>query len=1434
MSRQKIMWTALPNGVAEGGDKLNLSVYVSVRLETSKGGKSDLAAFPDFRHWPERLFPQDGSPNVSFNVQFFEESGSGVSPVTQPLDATRVGEIPDKELWSNLFDPNDNPALVISHEFEKFEDRIVWSYPAKHIFEYIKRFYKQIGTYHPGAYPSREDVEDFESGLERVNFLSISEEERALANLLQYPTPDAKNMAIPASASNWEVFDFLQLRHFHRPRTPDLLDATTLKERQDKIIDEFDFHQMLSSLGDFPIMMRKLGLVHDLQIEFPRELAGLSQERDLLVQVYASWTSDPAVETFNSPSGPEPPAQNRRLLTHCVLDRTRFATKPNDPDNVIDVPEGGIERKLNHPMLALGNTDIYDVIPVDLDGAAIKLLGFEGNQALAKEHKTSDTPEELPTPSLRSGGFSVTRLDRASDILISSFTIGNTNNDKFEDKEDVKLYAEDLIRGHRIDVWDDISKQWHSLCHRNGTYTLQSIPILEHSDEGFISLGVTEDLNGDENADLFLQESLFHWNGWSLVAPRYAAAIDRVDEDPERKDFPREIENTAETRFKLLAEFAAAPGTLPRLRFGTRYSIRARAVDMAGNSLPPDHPGPVNTLVATKPISYGRFEPIQSPTVLKREGVTEAETVQRLVIRSEYDTNGAPEEWAGPAERHIVPPKSSQLLAEEHGRFDINQMGESVLRDDLQLYQLIEAKDAGSFKNGTEDPNDYKQPYFEDETLTLPYFPDPYCYGASFHAPPPILRRANQTIGGLPGLNQTPVLKVPFYSDTGDWPDAIPFRMRVNASQSAYSRFANGVLDVGLPPAEVAHVLISSNLHEDEGKFQARLANMALWQWIIEPPTPPSSLLNIIENFSRQGRNWLLTPPRSLMLVHAVKQPIEAPQFKDLSAEKKSLGQTFAKLIDEQISVHKKSTSKFDIKAKWEEPVDIPSLEHPQGVGDVPRVSREAQVGERIIKKPNIKAIELNLRHDFGDTKHRLVNYSATATTRFAEYFVERKVNVQLIAGSAYSLDTDGVVEGSESVKLVIDEDEAHTTTTYVRGEEENTGDYTMNYAAGEITRVASGNIKTTDKLEISYLVPPITKTSEPFQVNVPSSARPAAPKVLYIIPTFQWDREEDRAGNKRHIKSKRGGGWLRVYMERPWWSSGDGELLGVVLAPENDYTEDIEDPLKSYVTKWGMDPIWDAGPTADIPTTDHFPRAIETRTVKTGDGLTLEELGTDNEPPVFSVAGHEVGYDASRDLWYSDIEIDDQSKAYYPFVRLALARFQPNSIQHAELSRVVIAEVVQLAPDRLVSIKFDPVKPSSFDVTVSGPGYFSVKPGPSNEQPGPSIIELSLEGSLPGVTESELRWVPSSDSESVVLEPERAGDDLLWTGHISTPSSLRSSAIRLVIKEFEKLVHVETSETGAEVERIERRLVFAETVEIKAHNLGRSVPDPAELTETE
>jgi hypothetical protein len=72
----------------------------------------------------------------------------------------------------------------------------------------------------------------------------------------------------------------------------------------------------------------------------------------------------------------------------------------------------------------------------------------------------------------------------------------------------------------------------------------------------------------------------------------------------------------------------------------------------------------------------------------------------------------------------------------------------------------------------------------------------------------------------------------------------------------------------------------------------------------------------------------------------------------------------------------------------------------------------------------------------------------------------------------------------------------------------------------------------------------PTPQLSAEVTVDVPCSARPLPPKVLHVVPTFEW---RDSAAGGTTTRTRRVG--LRVYLDRPWYSSGDGERLAVRMA---------------------------------------------------------------------------------------------------------------------------------------------------------------------------------------------------------------------------------------------------------------------------------------------
>lgn len=156
------------------------------------------------------------------------------------------------------------------------------------------------------------------------------------------------------------------------------------------------------------------------------------------------------------------------------------------------------------------------------------------------------------------------------------------------------------------------------------------------------------------------------------------------------------------------------------------------------------------------------------------------------------------------------------------------------------------------------------------------------------------------------------------------------------------------------------------------------------------------------------------------------------------------------------------------------------------------------------------------------------------------------------------------------------------------------------------------------------------------------------------------------------------------LYCYRSYWPKSKDELLGVVLRLAGNTTNDAREAWKLFVTQWGRDPIWRTSPALHpMPGLENFPLAVAAET-----NLLLGEtvpLGANGEPGLVSVAGHEVAFDLERKLWYCDIALN--SPIYSPFVRLALARYQPNAIAEAKLWRVVLTDFVQLTPDRSVLV---------------------------------------------------------------------------------------------------------------------------------------------------
>jgi hypothetical protein len=1445
MIEQEVMWTALPNGIS--GGRMRLSVFVSPRLKTDQNapGKTHpaLVQFPDFLNWPAHGF--------DFVARF--DGGASVP-------ATRVSAAPQPELWQALFDAE---TYIKSYEFPKLDERIVRSYPVKHVLGFLKDHYQrtavesptqfapvqqfmqpenslmQIGLFEelqvtapgpqirPGAAGLLRQQADITRGapLRRqpgvtgggplggaavggggdtagpgtarplANIASAVPIRRAVSASAVLPQGELAQVmaqrqeretqltqeltqrltrlrAIPATPTPDPARDFLQVKLFHRALNARAIGNPRERRRAVIQVPRIDFHEMVSTLGDYPELMRRLGIVVDLEITPPPGLPASTR-----VWVEPTWQQAPTVTTKN------------------VTPKTKCLTQ----DGFVAQPKGseilGRMLRLHDPGMP-PEAQPYDVVQVDVDGAAAKAMEHTHTvmrrvvmqrQSAAPMRTTSapaadttsaptlrlrpqllsrpalaalrvppllraaDDPETTSLPAMRSGGISLVKHGRAIQ-LVAMLRTARVQSDAVtaNPSADITLYAEDITRGYRADVYDGDSGKWRTLCARAGRYDFRDGGArLDIQDEGWISQASTEAADGSSQ-DLHVPETLFRWAGWSLVAPRPGKTVGLDDR-------PADFVNTPDTEFGLAVNFRAAAGSLPRLRFGPQYRLRARCVDLAGNGLTLGEAdalmsGVLGQRCASELFQYERFEPVPSPVTALRQSIkgSPGESLERLVIRSFNDTPAKDAQRSTEStERHLAAPLGPQLLAEHHGMFD------TPGGLDPGAYNTIVQRE-GTLLVGTDPAQEQTHP---EAQLSIPYLPDPLARGAALF--------------GLPGGTPLQPTRVEF---AGGWPDVKPFRIQI-VEGNAPPQWDPGprVLTVGIAKAEMVSVRLSSYLNEDDVRL------MGLWGWMNasgESSTTKGSLLRL----SAEGRHWMIAPFRELVLVHAVQQPLIIPAFKTLVAGK-AIGRTVATIRDE-FPISGKSTAKADILAEWQEPIDALSEPEWQSIPGKTHVCE-------IPVEPDDEALSIRHPHEFGDTKYRQVTYTAVATTRFREYLPF----------------TDEQIESGQRV---------------------------------------------------------ITRTSQPETVDVLSSARPESPKVVYVVPTFGWTQDDTAQGKT----STRSGGGLRIYMERPWFSSGDGEQLGVVLpqsavggglsaaaravaaaprivasraaasrsgisrapaarpgaslAPAAQVLAPMiaaptAEQLKPYITQWGADPLWATTATSDSPSSQAFRRAAGVE-----QDLTLDEL----TGAKIAVIGHEVGYDRSRRLWYCDIEIDPGT-SYYPFVRLALVRYQPNSVKttatDCKLSRVVLADFAQLSPDRAAAVAFAGGDARTISVSLTGVVYSG-----SGAGGGSSTVEVSVEKRRPGV-EGDLGWIPVPGSV-VPLDARRLNDTrVLWNGTLTLPGDRGSEPFRLIFKEYETFladerVSTSTAATGptgrptASIvgpRRTQRRLVYADAMEI-------------------
>ena len=223
-------------------------------------------------------------------------------------------------------------------------------------------------------------------------------------------------------------------------------------------------------------------------------------------------------------------------------------------------------------------------------------------------------------------------------------------------------------------------------------------------------------------------------------------------------------------------------------------------------------------------------------------------------------------------------------------------------------------------------------------------------------------------------------------------------------------------------------------------------------------------------------------------------------------------------------------------------------------------------------------------------------------------------------------------------------------------------------------------------------------------QISIPSSARPAPPVLISTRPAFVWTEDREQDGEWSLIRKVRLGDRLRVELERPWYQTGEGEALAVILRPVSSSHD-----VSPYVSQIGRDPIWDTVNPERWPEAGNFDAesSVDGKLAETGETVSL------------------VTYTPwlTQGRWFADVKFGGSPTvtSYCPLIQLALARYQRNSISGLELSTVVRSGFAPLMPDRVLT-----VKRAGSQVLVSLDGI-----GPAGPQP--NRVDVIVEGFIIG-----------------------------------------------------------------------------------------------------
>ena len=1063
------------------------------------------------------------------------------------------------------------------------------------------------------------------------------------------------------------VIHYVEMLLFHHRRS--------VKRESD--ICKPDFHQLLGLVHNHPAIMRKLGLVFDFVVTPPPGLSPPSGGAPIAYSVILNLdTSDPQTKQIADMLTIPP------VYTQCTVSNEDFAATLRSSGLI----QNGL---LNLQMTAQAGGPRFTLVPENADGQALSKTNQSTNESRSQEYKSSaptsmrsdssssPSGSNVPTPvstvnpvssppAPRTVGLALFDQDRLSKVEEGISQIPADGGQAAE----WDFFAEDLILGYRVDVLYKL--KFFSLCLRDSIYDIckpysdekidswQPLTPMELSaDEGFLNFGATQSplaeggsTDTPEATQTQIHQAIFTWTGWSLAVPQPKFPTMNPQQQVDRSTQDKNKHLAIRPRYTLPQN-----GKLPPLRFNTDYSIRCRVVDLAGNSGAPDL-DPYNErfpYLALSPISqFSRHEPIRAPQFLLLEAIdrnNEPGThIDRMVAR-DNDKNSA---------RILAPPRESLRLAELSGFLTSDRLpptvyGDQQLMEDGSFPSVACAKDKG-WIDGDINKADNDGIFLSqiEDIVQNPYYPDPL---------------ANFVRVEAAELTDDPSQSLPigiYWLSIGtrsDWPKRHAVRIRLlpqgaNGSADAHATIQQSGqnFDVNLP--EASSVILSIGTAQVEHAAGAK------------QNAYPVHLYNFSRVLIEQGRNGGVNSFGSLLSPNAAQALDQAASsIANLPEDPLSSPHIF---VDGSLDITTPKRTMTLVHAV-KKPLVAPAFAPLGGKGYLqvvrPAGKPEAQVSGEL-RAHWLSTSKITCYAEWKDRVDDLTQAKPDflPPRREVAFVITAK---ELVRDQPYPATRLRALKDSVVLQHFLDTRAHEVSYTLVA-----TTNFREYYPGADDPKVKAD--------DSDYERP----AKEKLTLTVASSARPLAPKLSYLIPAFVWADAYDRKTKTWHEGRTM---VVRAYFERPMLLSGDRETIAVVLFDPNSSVAPSE---QKFVCRWGADP------TRTITTPILQNEMSEVNFCGPGDSIEtciLTEGGTARAKPC------KIEYSEDRQLWFADVPINTQH-SNAPFVSLSFVRWQPDALSapvEARCSQVVMADFLQVAPDRWVSVQR--LTSSIYTLTVSG-----------------------------------------------------------------------------------------------------------------------------------